>query len=122
MSSGLKRTIIDFSISDGSRPTSAQWRSSTETLWCQSSGSRIPAFQWSAQRATVRRVRRSPEPPITIGGRGRCGPFGSFRAFVTEKYLPSNVVSSSDSIRATISTPSSKRSNRSVRVSPSVIP
>ena len=54
------------SISDGSRPTSAQWPLSTSILWAIVSSGPMP-FHMSAYLAIVRRVFFSPEPPIMIG-------------------------------------------------------
>ena len=60
------------SISETSRPTSAQCWRRTSTLWAITSSGPI-AFQMSAYLATVRRVFFSPEPPIMIGRWGWTG-------------------------------------------------
>jgi hypothetical protein len=106
--------FTDDSISAGSRSSAAQC-SSTARSSAHCSGEPVMAFQWSAQRATVRSVRRRPVPPITIGGHGCCTGFGSQRASRRRTWSPSKVVVSSESSRTMASTPSSKRSKRSRR-------
>ena len=55
-------------ISAGSRPTSAQWPSSTSDLCTAVSSGPPGKFQTSACSATTLSVFRSPPPPIQIGG------------------------------------------------------
>ena len=71
-SAGSSRTAtlkIRFrSISAWSRPTSSQWARRTRSR--STNSSTVPnEFQASANRATVRRVRFGPLPPIRIGNR-----------------------------------------------------
>ena len=73
---------ICLRISAGSRPTSAQWRSSTSSLCRYSATSPKKVFQPVACSATIRSVRFSPEPPIHSGIRS-CSGFGSFWASVS---------------------------------------
>ncbi len=57
-------------ISAGSRPSAAQCSASTPRSRVNSSIDPLGRFQCWATRATVRRVRRSPRPPMQIGGWG----------------------------------------------------
>ena len=65
--SALIATVRSTSV--GSRPTLAHHASSTSLLRFHSAGGRYGAFQPSAKRAAVRRVRFSPAPPIQSGRR-----------------------------------------------------
>src|SRR5450759_2035098 len=62
----LADTPADRSISSGSRPTLAHQSSSTLCLWATVLASPKPC-QMSACSATIRRVLRSPPPPIRTG-------------------------------------------------------
>src|SRR5207249_3375793 len=62
-------SLIVRAIDLGSRPTFVHHASSTSLLRFHSAGGRYGAFQPSAKRAAVRRVRFSPAPPIQSGKR-----------------------------------------------------
>ncbi len=80
------RALTELRISAGSRPISAHRSRSTSWCPCQSAGDLVMAFHACACRATARRVRVGPLPPIVIGGIGRCTGFGSQRASVSCTY------------------------------------
>ena len=108
-------------ISDWSRPTCSQWPRNTSSSSCHSDGCEGNVMShWSAKRAAVRKVRKRPLPPTTIGMRSWTG-LGSHRASVSRKYSPVKSVVGRVSSDTITSMPSSKRSDRSLRV-PSGMP
>ena len=66
----IANIIIEGRIVAGSRPTASQCRASTDSLRPNSSGDRPTLFHSTACSATMRRMRRSPIPPIRMGGAG----------------------------------------------------
>ena len=99
-------------ISDGSRPTSSQWRSSTPSR-CLTRSTSPNRLQPSPYWATKRSVLRSPLPPMRIGMSPRSG-FGLLSAPWTLWWVPSTVARSSVNIARAIRSVSSRRSKRSL--------
>ena len=104
--------IVVFVISAGSRPSLSQCSSSTSSRWRTRAGS-PNTLQPSAYWATIRRVFRSPLPPIRIGMSPRTG-FGLLSAPAADWRVPSTVARSSVNIARAIRRWSSRRSKRSL--------
>ena len=98
-------------ISEGSRPTSAQWPASTRAVAAKSPGA-PPQLARSASRATTRSVWRAPAPAIRTGGCGCRSGLGSERAPRRVKNSPSYVTSGSVHSARTTSTYSPNRRMR----------
>ncbi len=99
----------------GSRPTASQWPSRTPIRWRTWSG--VPnTLQASPYWATIRRVLRSPDPPMSTGGPPAVTGRGELRASRTTKCSPEKLVVSFTNIERMICRASSSFSNRSVNV------